>query len=58
VILTQNPSSAGQGVLIECPRRAMLACCTQVDSQVAGDPQGERVVVAQDPAGAKEGILT
>jgi hypothetical protein len=46
VILTQNPPATGKSILVQNPRRLLLAQAPQVDGKAAGGGEGVRVVIA------------
>ena len=57
VILAQDPATASENVLVQVPRRLMLAQRAQVDGEVTGGLECVRVVLAQDPAEPGESVL-
>jgi hypothetical protein len=57
VVFAQDPTPAGEGVLVQGAGLLVLTQRPQVAGEVGGRGQGTGVVLAQDPTLAGEGVL-
>ena len=52
MVIAEQPTAAGQGVLVQLAGRLILAQAAQVDGEVIRRGQGTGVVIAEYPAAA------